>query len=324
MPTRTEQPSAGSLQSLLEQFLAVSDPNQMQAFWRGVPTELEQPFIEFVERLIAEAPAEADPRALEDLHARLNDFKRLCEEARQAPQVPPLAQAVQAFINADTWAESRRVVEQHPELLGDEALDMLERAVATARAQGDADAERLFAEHRDLLRRCREAGVAQAFAEKTSGAGADLPAEFLDDLSRAQAAERRYLERGEQAGLDEAVAVWERILLSPRFAAAPQPFRLAVMNDAGGTRLRRYWARGRLEDLNRALELWQQAVALTPPDSPDRAALLNGTTRPGTRSASSAAKSSPRRRRRPPTNERSPSIQIIRGIATIAASPTTN
>ncbi|MCS6846804.1 MAG: tetratricopeptide repeat protein, partial [Anaerolineae bacterium] len=77
------------------------------------------------------------------------------------------------------------------------------------------------------------------------------------------------------AALDEAVANWERILGHPDFPAADPGFRLAAMNDAGGAFLRRYWARGQMADLERALALWQQAVALAPPDAPDRAALLN-------------------------------------------------
>ncbi|MCS6848347.1 MAG: CHAT domain-containing protein, partial [Anaerolineae bacterium] len=77
------------------------------------------------------------------------------------------------------------------------------------------------------------------------------------------------------AALDEAVANWERILGHPDFPAADPGFRLAAMNDAGGAFLRRYWARGRMADLERALALWQQAVALAPPDAPDRAMYLN-------------------------------------------------
>ncbi|MCS6889912.1 MAG: hypothetical protein NZQ09_17045, partial [Chloroflexus sp.] len=56
----------------------------------------------------------------------------------------------------------------------------------------------------------------------------------------------------------------------PEFRTAAPNFRLAVLNDAGIAFLRRYWVRGRIEDLNRALDLWSEAVAATLPDAPAR------------------------------------------------------
>jgi len=75
-----------------------------------------------------------------------------------------LAQTLQDFIQADTWDESRRILEAHPELLTDEADALLGQLVQAAQAQGDEDARRILEEHRALLRRCREIGVEQAFA----------------------------------------------------------------------------------------------------------------------------------------------------------------
>ncbi len=71
------------------------------------------------------------------------------------------------------------------------------------------------------------------------------------------------------------MAAWERILNHPAFEEADERFRLAAWNDAAGAYLRRYWARGQLPDLNQALELWQQAVDLTPEGHPDRPTMLN-------------------------------------------------
>ncbi len=264
--------------------------------------------------------------------------------------VRPLLPLLQSFINARTWAESRRIVEQHPELLGDDADALLGGLLDTARGQGDEDAARVLEEHRALLRRCREAGIPRAFAEKmlspealaaaeaagltpeqaleivhlvaempsellealaelaasgaeirspedlerllsehpdlrqkleeaarraAGGEGPSIPSQFRADLRRAQEGLARYEQTGSVDGLNAAVAAWERILNHPAFAAADPRFQLAAMNDAGGAFLRRYWARGQLSDLNRALVLWQQAVSRTPPDSPDLPAILN-------------------------------------------------
>jgi len=84
-----------------------------------------------------------------------------------------LVQTLFAFIQAETWEESRRILEAHPELLTDEADAVLGRLIDTAQAQGDETALRIFERHRTLLRRCREVGIPRAFAEKL------LPPEVL-------------------------------------------------------------------------------------------------------------------------------------------------
>jgi hypothetical protein len=84
---------------------------------------------------------------------------------------------IQAFIQADTWAASQRVIEAHPELLSDEADQLLSQLVTVARQQGDGQAEGAFTEHRQLLARCRQVGVEAAFAERTME-GDEVPSEL--------------------------------------------------------------------------------------------------------------------------------------------------
>ena len=88
-----------------------------------------------------------------------------------------LARTLQQFIEAETWDESRRIVEEHPELLSDEADELLGQMVDAAQAQGDENARRVFEQHRALLRRCRGVGVERAFAEKV------LPPEVLEQAA---------------------------------------------------------------------------------------------------------------------------------------------
>ena len=86
-----------------------------------------------------------------------------------------LFEVIQAFVQADTWAASQGIVEAHPELLSDEADQLLGQLVAIAHQQGDAQAESAFSAHRQLLAHCRQVGVEAAFAEKTKGA--EIPSE---------------------------------------------------------------------------------------------------------------------------------------------------
>lgn len=94
-----------------------------------------------------------------------------------------------------------------------------------------------------------------------------VPVEFWKDIQQVQEAERRYQSTGDRAALDVVAAAWERILRHPTFAASDARFQLVTMNEAGIIFQCRYQAAGNPDDLNRALELWQEAVQRTPPDS---------------------------------------------------------
>ena len=99
-----------------------------------------------------------------------------------------LFDVIQTFIQADTWAASQRVIEAHPELLSDEADQLLGQLVGVARQQGDAQAEGAFTEHRQLLARCRQVGVEAALAERAME-GSEIPSELgalLDALPPEQ------------------------------------------------------------------------------------------------------------------------------------------
>ena len=202
-------------------------------------------------------------------------YRELEEAAQQATEAMPLFRVLSQFVEAETWGGSRRVVEEHPELLSDDADLLLGQLAERARSRDDARAVGLFDEHRTLLRRCREVGVRQAFTERVEADGPPVPEEFREALRRAQEAQHRYRQVGDRGALDEAASAWESILTSPGLGETPERFQLAAWNDAGGVFLRRFWAQGVLHDLDRALVLWQQAVQGTPPDSPDLPGYLN-------------------------------------------------
>ena len=117
-----------------------------------------------------------DPEAFAMLEAAARQAMAALQAADRSPDEAPesaatadasaLIQALDAFLSARTWIDSYREVQSHPELLSDEALAMLDRAIAVARTVGNSRAIAFFEEHRALLRRCREVGAAAAFAEK--------------------------------------------------------------------------------------------------------------------------------------------------------------
>lgn len=109
-----------------------------------------------------------------------------------------LRTSVAAFLAADDWPASRRIVEQHLELLDPEADRFFQEL---AEAQPDPGERAAIEKHRGLLARCRVAGIAHAFAEWQAGdpaAGNRIAPEVLLALLHASSSgdqdeERRLL-----------------------------------------------------------------------------------------------------------------------------------
>ena len=98
-------------------------------------------------------------------------------------------------------------------------------------------------------------------------AGRKCRPQFADDLRSAQEAEQAYLRTGDGRALDGG-SILATNMEHRDFGSALERFRLAAFNNAGGIFLRRYWAGGEGDDLDRALDLWQAAVEATPPGWP--------------------------------------------------------
>lgn len=94
-------------------------------------------------------PGQLLPLALaDDPEAALRE--RFARDPAMAKRLA-LVQTLQAFMRADTWDASRQNFEAHPELLSDEADLVLAEMIDAAREQKDVQAEKIFAEHRELL-----------------------------------------------------------------------------------------------------------------------------------------------------------------------------
>lgn len=89
-----------------------------------------------------------------------------------------LADLLERFVGLDTWDDAQRMVEANPALLSDGADALLAFAIAQAQAGQDAGTVEHFTMMRGVLRRCREVGVARAFA------GQMLPPEGLAEAER--------------------------------------------------------------------------------------------------------------------------------------------
>jgi CHAT domain-containing protein len=188
------------------------------------------------------------------------------------PDPEPLLQAILAFVRARTWSESRRVVEERPELLSDAADALLGQLIA---AQEDADVRRYLEERRALLRRCREVGVERAFREKTEALARSLSAAPSEEEIRRhplyQLAEM--VLRGEltlEAARQRAIAPDTLRALDDRSIDRMNDYIIALSRDPArpiGTRIRAYV----LAELNHAAA---QALPASPPIRADTASTL--------------------------------------------------
>ena len=74
---------ASSMEALLAAFAAIGSGEEMVEFWRGVPAELEEPLMQAVEDVIAQAQQAGDTDTVEVLQPRLDAFRQIRAQAQQ-------------------------------------------------------------------------------------------------------------------------------------------------------------------------------------------------------------------------------------------------
>ena len=72
-----ETMAQATMVALLQAFVQVENDQQMIAFWQAVPAEMEEPLMEAVEALLAEAERTGDAGAVEHLRSRLEGFRAI-------------------------------------------------------------------------------------------------------------------------------------------------------------------------------------------------------------------------------------------------------
>jgi hypothetical protein len=76
-----------------------------------------------------------------------------------------LMEIIAAFTAAPNWAESRRMLEAHPELLSPQADKVFDAMIEFGSGESQAHIIEQLTTHRDLLRLCRMIGVEEAFKQ---------------------------------------------------------------------------------------------------------------------------------------------------------------
>ena len=81
------------------------------------------------------------------------------------PNFAQLTAALTTYVTAETRDAVRRVVSARPELWTDQAVVFLDMLVGRTGLEGIESFDLYARERRDLLRRCRQVGIEEAFAE---------------------------------------------------------------------------------------------------------------------------------------------------------------
>jgi len=88
-------------------------------------------------------------------------------------------------------------------------------------------------------------------------------------------AQEEYDAAGDPAALDREINTWERILAHPAFSGASAAVRVQALQSAGQSLTRRYDLRQQDADLDRAIDLFKQAIEAADPSDPDVPSVLS-------------------------------------------------
>lgn len=144
------------------------------------------------------------------------------------------------FMFSPSWSSSRDLLLRHPELLDPSVEELIEGYIAAMGHElGDLQIRELR-QQLDLLRRCRQVGVAAAIAELSAQPRLTVGAADLKVYrQKAEAAQQQYERTGEVSSLNLAINLWMEIFTKLKEPAA----------------------------LRRVIAAYQEGVRLAPPES---------------------------------------------------------
>ena len=183
-----------------------------------------------------------------------------------------IAAAFHEFVNAESWAAARAVLDAHAELMTEEADSVIEALIAAETGRATHEAITELATHRRLLRQCRGYGIDAAFADIVDGSS--MP----DEIIALDEQLRRALGQSGQpplADVPTARTLARKLLDHPGLLSLPDPAHATMLDLAAIALLRCYESDKSTDDLKTALGAGSKALSLTPQSSPARPGRLN-------------------------------------------------
>lgn len=128
-----------------------------------------------------------------------------------------------------------------------------------------AEVSQALAERPDIV-----ASLVASLAEYDGSSESGAQEKYELVLHAVNAAMQDFYSGNNIQALDAAIKGWDRILNDVSFVTTGDRFKVVTLSDAGNGYYHRYEYSGHVSDLDRALRLWNDALALTAPDSPER------------------------------------------------------
>jgi tetratricopeptide (TPR) repeat protein len=179
--------------------------------------------------------------------------------------------AIQDLLGHDSFPDAERVLRDQPELLSEEVDHLFDELAAEVEGGATQYPVEAIVQLRGFLRRCRSVGLDAVFPPDHPDIDPQVVAIIRPDMQEADDAEAAFEREGDASVLTCCAAAWRRIVREPSLDSAYPGLKAALLNNAGATLLRTYWARGEMNDLRDGLDLLDTAVKLTPLSSAHRA-----------------------------------------------------
>jgi len=189
---------------------------------------------------------------------------RAADERGWRRRLAELDAAIQDLLEHDLFPDAERVLRDQPGLLSEDADHLFDELAAEAErgvAQYPVEA---IVQLRSFLRRCRSVGLDAVFPPDHPDIDPQVVAIIRPDMQEADDAEAAFERENDASVLTGCAAAWRRIVGEPSLDSAYPGLKAALLNNAGATLLRIYWARGEMNDLRDGLDLLDTAVKLTP------------------------------------------------------------
>lgn len=174
------------------------------------------------------------------------------------------------LLGVDSFPKTGEILRADARLLGDASRRILEQLVMEARRHEIPHSVDITAQLAAFLERSRADPLDLLFPAADRTVDPQVVSMIRAELEAAQAADIRYRVSGHEADLDTADQAWKRLLAAPALAGAYPGLKAALLNDAGGSAIARFWHLGDDADLTRADELYLAAIAMTPRNSARR------------------------------------------------------
>jgi CHAT domain-containing protein len=173
------------------------------------------------------------------------------------------------WMSKPTVKSAKNFLEQHPEILSEQAETLLKLMKKKAQTNGDEHAVQVFSKHHLLLQHHR------ANLQKVLCAKLESPENFCFYVFQAKLAEDFYLRNNDCRALDAAINIWQHIFTHPDFNYVDINFRLNMLSEIGTAYFLHYQCTNALEDLTTGLSYCQKALKQTPSHSPEFTGRLN-------------------------------------------------